>query len=382
MQAISALLAAARTNDPLRAEEIELAVPFSNIALDNFRRAVELWNEHGRGLVADLPSRPCPACGHDEPDFMFQTFDGYPMSECADCGTWYVAKLVDHQLFERYFERSPEARKLALDMTFARLQGTGEADIARVTEYLTDLEPYLTASGAHRNYLDIGCNVGHSLRAAQALGYEAHGVEINPDAIRIARDRGLDVTLPEDITAQRVGVVSLWETLEHITDPKGFLEAVSSRLDDGGLLAFTIPNLNCADVRLLRNDCVHLHGGWAWPGHINMFGPASVGRLLERIGFSILSMDGQYGCNPLALVSYLCGSFRGIRQLLREGRQTARLSPEIFGLVNANGPYWTEIERASLASPILRVVACRTQDRDRFNSPEGAQGAGLLAEPL
>jgi len=338
------------------------------ITLQNFQRAVALWNESGRDLIAHAPERSCPACSGGEADPLFHTFDGYPTVECVDCGTWYIPKTVDNRLFEQFFDRSPQARALAREMIEARLQSTGEADLARVTEYLRDLEAYVARASTGRRYLDVGCNVGHSLKAAQALGYVAHGVEVNPDAINVARRRGLNVWSPEEIpTGVKYSVVSFWETLEHINEPYEILCAVVGLIDEGGVLAVTVPNLNCAEVRLLRNDCSFVQGGRTWTGHINLFSAESLGRLFGRVGLKILDEDGQYGCNFLALAGYLRGSFKGVRSLIREGRQSVRLSKETRDLINNLGPALTNLERAALASPILRVVACRAEDHAQLS---------------
>src|SRR3954471_4062514 len=322
--AISYLISTARSGVAGEVE-IEIPPPFSMITLQNFRQAVALWNENGRYLIGQTPTRSCPACSGSEADPLFETFDGYPMVECLDCGTWYIPRTVDHRLFEQFFERSPQARALAREMIEARLQSTGEGDVARVIDYLRDLEAYIDCTGLGRRYLDVGCNVGHSLKAAQALGYVAHGVEINPDAINVARQRGLDVWSPEEMPAgSKYSIVSFWETLEHINEPYEVLSSLVRRIDLGGVLAVTVPNLNCAEVRLLRNDCSFVQGGRTWTGHINLFSAASLGRLMSRVGLRVLDVNGQYGCNLLALAGYMRGTFKGVRGLIRDGHQSAR----------------------------------------------------------
>ena len=362
--ALMSIISIARAATGQEDLEIEIPPPFSNMTVQNFRRAVALWNQSGRPLIDGAPARSCPACGGEISDHLFQTFDGYPTVECADCATWYIPKVIDGRLFERFFERSPDAGALAREMIEARLHSTGEGDVARVTEYLRDLDSYRVVSGGAQTYLDVGCNVGHSLKAAQALGYIAHGVEINQDAINVARQRGLEVFSPNEMPrTTRYSVVSFWETLEHINDPFSVLSSLVDRIDAGGVLAITVPNLNCADVRLLRNDCSFVQGGRTWTGHINLFSSESLERLLGRVGLCILDIDGQYGSNFYALAGYMRGSYKGIRSLIRDGRQSVRITTATRDLINSMAPYLFSLERASLATPILRVVACRIEDR-------------------
>src|SRR4051794_38728877 len=129
MNAIGYLVSTVRS-DAVGDIEVEIPPPFSMITLQNFRRTVALWNESGRRFIRQAPARSCPACGSSEADFLFETFDGYPTVECVDCGTWYIPRTVDYRLFEQFFERSPQARALAREMIEARLQSTGENDVA------------------------------------------------------------------------------------------------------------------------------------------------------------------------------------------------------------------------------------------------------------
>ena len=85
--------------------------PFSNLTREEWARSISLWREYGAPLLKDMPERPCPTCGGTASDHIFQSYDAYPYHECMNCRTWFVFLEITQDLFERYFETVPEARR-------------------------------------------------------------------------------------------------------------------------------------------------------------------------------------------------------------------------------------------------------------------------------
>src|SRR5665213_2159100 len=75
--------------------------PFSTMSETDWRKAVELWNEHAVELLAPLPGRPCPACGSGGSRFLFNSYDLHAFHECMRCGCWFTPKVVDWAVFDR-----------------------------------------------------------------------------------------------------------------------------------------------------------------------------------------------------------------------------------------------------------------------------------------
>jgi SAM-dependent methyltransferase len=351
------------------ARTAESALPFSSMTEADWRAAVRLWREHAGELLATLAPRPCPACGSDRSRWLFQTYDAHPQHECERCGCWFVPLVVDSAVFDRLFERSPEAAALAGRMMSGRDRADGrDADMARVGGYLDDLLPLVAVpAGATIHYLDAGCGVGHSLRAGLARGLSVQGVEVDRTAIALARADGLPVAaLGEAIPAGPYQLLSFWETLEHIADPLQALHAYLPLLAPGGLVAITVPNLNALATRILRESCPWVHGGYNTPGHVNLFHPPSLKRLLARAGLVLLDADGQFSGNPLELAAYLAGATRGAFDTLDPSLERRTLPESVETFLTAVWPGPAIVERIALASPILQVVACRAGEEARF----------------
>ena len=344
--------------------------PFSNMSRAEWARSIELWKQHGAPLLKSLPARACPACGSDASDYIFDSYDAYPYHECVKCRTWFVPLVVTHELFERYFELVPEARRYG-DYTDAQAVDAAaiDADRARFEGYYASLKACFGLEAPEPlGTLDVGCGVANSLAIAAELGFAAEGVEVNRHAVALARKLGRRVHFPdEDTDAKAFDVVTLWETLEHIADPLSALSVARTRLKPGGLLAITVPNLNAPDIRSMRGDSLQIHGGPAWPGHINLWTPETLGRLLRTAGFETLHVAGQFSSNLEELIAYHFGHWSGARDYLRVDQPEFALPAAAKHLVAAIGAAAGDWQEAFATAPIMFVLARRSDG----NAPAG-----------
>jgi SAM-dependent methyltransferase len=114
--------------------------------------------------------------------------------------------------------------------------------------------------------LEIGCGAGAFIRRLQRLGCTVEGVELNEDALATARDAGLPVrrlTLDELFQAGcRYDAICAFQVLEHVPDPKTFLEDMIQLLNDGGRLILSVPDndsfLKHASLHLLDEPPHHM----------------------------------------------------------------------------------------------------------------------------
>lgn len=78
-----------------------------------------------------------------------------------------------------------------------------------------------------------------------------------------------------------------FEVIEHLFDPGAYLRAVRLALKPGGVLVLTCPNIRGFDFQVLGFDVADNFG----LGHINMFHPAAMTRLLERCGYTVRAIS-------------------------------------------------------------------------------------------
>lgn len=336
--------------------------PFSNLSRADWAHSISLWRMHGAPLLAALPRRDCPTCASSASDHIFDSYDAYPYHECVKCRTWFVPLDIRHDLFERYFEIVPDARRYG-DYTDSQAvdPAAQESDRARFEGYYTALRACLARpDGEDVATLDIGCGVANSLAVATSLGLAAEGIEVNQHAVALARKLNRKVHFPGEATdAAAFDAVTLWETLEHIADPLTALQDARGRLKEDGLLALTVPNLNAPDIRSMRGDSLQIHGGPAWPGHINLWTPETLSMLLRRAGFEPLLMSGQFSTNLDELVAYHLGQWSGARDYLRVDTPEFALPAAARDLASALAPAIVSWQEGFAFAPILFVLARR-----------------------
>lgn len=336
---------------------------FSVIEIDDWENAVALWAAEGAPLLDGLSPRSCPACDSKMSHIVFQSYDGYRFNECDRCGTWHVPLIVDWALFERFFAKCPSARAVAKKATTGRLEQPDTPDFLRFDKYFRSVLDILPPSKSQLRYLDIGCGVGHSLTAAKAAGMLPHGVEADPDAATLAKgNHEAVVGRIGDLPNGSYEVVSMWETLEHLADPLLMVQEAVTRLSPGGLIAVTVPNLDASGLRISREKCSYVYGGFNSPGHINFFNRRTIEMLFNRAGLALIEVTYEFSTNPLELFGYLGG-------IAAADRAFAMAAPPqpIAEVLNLIWPAVTLLEEQAGTLPIMHCIACRVEDIHLFS---------------
>ena len=102
-----------------------------------------------------------------------------------------------------------------------------------------------------RRVLDAGAGSGYGARLLRSAGASAVvGVDIDPEAVRLAQSQfggdGVEFLLDDcqrlDRTTGVYDLVTNFENIEHLQDPRGFLAAAGRRLGPGGLLLVSSPD--------------------------------------------------------------------------------------------------------------------------------------------
>jgi SAM-dependent methyltransferase len=140
--------------------------------------------------------------------------------------------------------------------------------------------------GRRGRLLDVGCALGDFLLEAKAAGWDVHGVEISSFAAERARERGLDVRagrLEElDLPAASFDAITLYDSIEHLTDPVATLAAVGRLLVPGGLVHLVTPNVGGLQARVLGRHWYHYKPG----EHLFYFSPTTLRATVERAGLA------------------------------------------------------------------------------------------------
>ncbi len=130
--------------------------------------------------------------------------------------------------------------------------------------------------------LDVGCGDGSFLRAARDCGWQVTGTEMSPEA---AREAGFDIgeTLAGIADRGPFDCVTMWHSLEHLVDLRGFLPELVELIAPGGRLLVAVPDAGGLQARIFGRRWFHLDV----PRHLHHFDAGSLDAYLQSGGLTI-----------------------------------------------------------------------------------------------
>ena len=134
--------------------------------------------------------------------------------------------------------------------------------------------------------------------------WELYGVEPNENAAKIAQEQynlNVKVSLLEEAEYpdRFFDVVTLWDVLEHLHDPKAQLREIYRILKPDGFIIFRVPNANSLDAKLFKQYWAGLDA----PRHLYVFTFDTLNKLLTSTGFRIIDKNTNSGSYPTFLIS-------------------------------------------------------------------------------
>jgi 2-polyprenyl-3-methyl-5-hydroxy-6-metoxy-1,4-benzoquinol methylase len=146
---------------------------------------------------------------------------------------------------------------------------------------LTQLGP-----ARHRRLLDVGAYCGYFVDVARQAGFKAEGAELSSWAVAQARSLGLTMhnqTVGERAASgDRYDVLTMWDVVEHLEDPRAELTSAFRLLEPGGRLHLSTIDVGSRFARVLGRR-------WPWlmDMHLYYFDRSTIRVLLEQAGFRV-----------------------------------------------------------------------------------------------
>ena len=244
-------------------------------AIPSLRAA--LIDQAERALArAEIPQR-CALCADAETRALFRV-DGALIVACRGCGLVRqdTRPLATAALYGGAYYATDDPKGGYANYFL-------DADVNKRT-FRERIQSIERRYGRKGRLLDVGCALGDFLLEAKAAGWHVEGVEISTFAAQRARARGLHVTagrLEElDLPAASFDVITLYDAIEHLTDPVATLAAARRLLVPGGLLHLVTPNVGGVQARLLGRHWYHYKPG----EHLFYFAPTTLRTTVERAG--------------------------------------------------------------------------------------------------
>lgn len=125
------------------------------------------------------------------------------------------------------------------------------------------------------NVLEIGSGKGVFLEKLKVKNVNAEGIEHNEGAIKICLSKNLNVhgsSIIELLPAKAgtFDFICMFQTLEHVSDVRGFLNSLLQLLKPNGRLIFSVPNMD-SFIGQLNDDCFNMP-----PHHMGLWNENSI----------------------------------------------------------------------------------------------------------
>jgi 2-polyprenyl-3-methyl-5-hydroxy-6-metoxy-1,4-benzoquinol methylase len=237
----------------------------------------------------------CNYCGRDDTKIFhreklpyFGTIFEFTIVKCRYCGLVYTnprltehnaTYLLDASVDPASIESHARAKKPVFDSALDEIESL--------------LKPALEPQQS--KLLDIGCGSGHFLHAVRERGFDVAGVEPAEASANYAIEKFAVPVYQQDvyemdIPPESYDVVTAWDVIEHVQDPKRFLQCVSRWLKPDGILALRFPS---AAWQKIKGVILHqiLHSNWPSFGatmHLYFFSEATITKMAQLAEIEII----------------------------------------------------------------------------------------------
>ena len=316
-----------------------------------------------RGAVQTLEREwvHCPLCDSDTSDVLYTLGDYYThrpgqftLIRCRRCRLVYLSPRPTIDAMDAYY---PSTYESGTPLVVENLPWPRRW----LVQYgmWKRCRPLLADQPAGR-VLDVGCGTGHFVAAMERHGWEAAGIDRNPQAVTFAREAlnakvNVGKIEQSSFPDHTFDAVTMWDSLEHVHDPRGVLLEIHRILKPEGRLLLRVPSLDSLDAHLFGPYWAGLDA----PRHLTVFSRETITRLLSEMGFGIQRLWCMSGSHASFVISlrFLLAHRKSVGKLVRL-LQSAIVSPPGAAL---SAPYFFIIDRLTLG-PEMTVLAVKQRE--------------------
>jgi SAM-dependent methyltransferase len=225
----------------------------------------------------------CPLCGGDRtnlfmnaPDRYHGRRDRYELFSCLSCSCVWLKDAPKPQDMGFHYSEDYHRAIMAAGEKSAGSRWQRQREVIRKNK----------SGGA---ILDIGCSSGGFLGTMKGPNWKLYGIELSTSTAEKARaSTGAEVFVGDVLDApfapDSFDVITGFDLVEHVYEPRLFLSKVLQWLKPGGIFYAGVPNINSWEARAFGTFWY----GLELPRHLFHFSPQSVRYLTSSLGFKEL----------------------------------------------------------------------------------------------
>ncbi|MBK9478512.1 MAG: class I SAM-dependent methyltransferase [Bacteroidetes bacterium] len=216
----------------------------------------------------------CTVCGSNK----IPELNGYEaayLCKCSNCSFVFAKKIPSEGELIAHYE------------TYPRTNTISAITIKRYNELLDSLEKFRKSN----NLIDVGCGDGFFLETAKQRNWNVYGTEYTDHALKICKDKGIHMHQGKldanNYAPDFFDVITSFEVIEHINNPREELQQFSKILRTGGAVYVTTPNFNSVSRFTLKNKWNVIE----YPEHLSYYTQKTLSYLFRSANFSIDSFQ-------------------------------------------------------------------------------------------
>jgi 2-polyprenyl-3-methyl-5-hydroxy-6-metoxy-1,4-benzoquinol methylase len=267
----------------------------------------------------------CPACGGPGKDRHYR-IEHFDLHRCRHCRTEFLVV---------------NDARTAVGITYwdgykFEIYADDEVRADYEARYRTVLDQARRFTSTIDRVVDVGCGIGNFLDWVRSEGMAGTGADVDDGALAACADRGLDAMhideLPDRIPDGSVDLITLWDVIEHISEPLAAVERLVPLLRPGGIMAFETPDvsfpLRPATIAIRKVvEPVRWSDMLYYADHQIYFSEAGLTALLESAGLEVMEHLGMR--SPHAKME------RIFDVLSAKGSGAGKLGPLLYGPLDA-----------------------------------------------
>lgn len=216
--------------------------------------------------------KECLICSSSKLKELKRYYDKHGLVKCKSCGFIFMEAIPSKEELDRHYSK----------YSYTTAGYLSQLTVKSYEKLLDEFEPFRQTN----KILDIGCGRGWFLEQAKKRRWEVYGTEYSEEALKICEAKGLRMKpgmLKEDtFGVGEFDVITSFEVIEHINNPKEEVGNICRFLRQGGLFYCTTPNFNA----YLRFHLKEEYNVIEYPEHLSYYTKRTLGKLLRQHGFS------------------------------------------------------------------------------------------------
>ena len=248
--------------------------------------------------------KSCPLCGGEKHKKFISAIDhnvskdGFDIVSCNSCQFRFTNPKPSEKTIGKYYQS-----KDYISHTSSK-KGVFNFIYHVVRNYQLYKKEKLISSfnkNTEKELLDFGSGTGEFLSFCQRKGWKTRGVEPESKAAELAKTNyNLNINTVSEFfknKTKKYDVITLWHVLEHVYDLEKYLNELTIKLKNNGLLVLGLPNSNSYDAAYYKENWA----AWDVPIHLYHFTKNDIKAIANKNGFDLIKIK------PLIFDSFYIG---------------------------------------------------------------------------